>query len=128
MLERALADLVVLVHLAFILFAVLGGLLAFRWRWIPWAHLPAAAWAAIIEIFGWICPLTPLEQHLRRESGVAGYSGGFIEHYVIPIMYPAGLTREVQFVLAGVVIVINVAVYTLLWRRRHRSRRQSSMN
>ncbi|MDH3224105.1 MAG: DUF2784 domain-containing protein [Gemmatimonadota bacterium] len=120
MIQRILADLVVVVHFAFIVFVILGGLLALRWRRAMWLHLPAAAWGFAIEAFGWICPLTPLENRLRRASGEAGYPGGFIEHYLIPIMYPAGLTRGVQWVLAGVVVLVNVALYTLVWRR-HRS-------
>ena len=115
---RILADLVVLVHFGFILFVVLGGFLAFRWRRVPWLHLPAAAWGTAIEVFGWICPLTPLENRLRRASGEAGYAGGFIEHYLIPVIYPAGLTREVQWTLAALVVGVNGAVYWALWRRR----------
>jgi hypothetical protein len=118
MLYRALADLVVLTHLAFIGFALLGGVLALRWRWVPWAHLPAAAWGAAVELFGWFCPLTPLENALRRASGAAGYSGGFIERYLLPILYPAALTREVELVLGCAVVVLNLVVYLAVWRRR----------
>jgi hypothetical protein len=115
---RALADLVVVLHLAFILFSLLGGLLALRWRWIPWVHLPAAAWGVAVEVFGWFCPLTPLENALRRASGAAGYADGFIEHYVIPMIYPARLTREDQMFLGCVVLIVNLAIYFLVWHRR----------
>lgn len=117
MLFRVLADLVALTHFAFILFALFGGLLAFRWRWVPWAHLPAAAWAAAIEFFGWFCPLTPLENTLRRASGSAGYSGGFIEHHLMPIIYPAELTRDLQLLLGCGVVVLNLVVYLAVWLR-----------
>ncbi len=118
MLHRLLADVVAIAHFGFILFVVLGGLLAFRWRWIPWVHLPAALWGAAIEIGGWICPLTPLENSLRRAGGEAGYSGGFIERYLIPVIYPQGLTREIQWVLGATVIAVNLVIYAALWRRR----------
>ena len=114
---RLAADAVVLAHGAFILFAVLGGLLALRWRWLALLHLPAAAWAVFIEATGRICPLTPLEVSLRIAAGDAGYDGGFIEHYLIPIIYPAGLTRGVQFALAALVLAVNLAVYAAVLRR-----------
>lgn len=112
-----LADLVLVLHLAFILFVVGGGLLALRWRRAPWVHLPLAAWGALVEFTGWICPLTPLEQWLRRAGGATSFEEGFIEHYLLPIVYPAGLTREVQLVLGGAVVVVNVWVYAVVWRR-----------
>jgi hypothetical protein len=117
MLVRILADLVALSHLAFIVFALLGGLLALRWRWLPLAHLPAAAWAVAVEFLGWFCPLTPLENWLREASGSAGYPGGFIEHYLLPLIYPAELTRELQKFAGWVVVVFNLAVYLVVWRR-----------
>ena len=120
MLYRLAADGVLVAHGAFLVFALLGGLLALRWRWAVWVHLPTAAWAVLIELYGWICPLTPLENWLRLRAGKAGYSGGFIEHYLLPTIYPAGLTRGVQFVLAGVALGVNVAVYWWVWRRRAR--------
>lgn len=126
-LARLLADLVVGVHFAFVLFVVLGGLLVLRWRALAWLHLPAALWGAAIEFAGWICPLTPLENHLRRLAGQAGYSGGFVENYILPVLYPAGLTRGVQIGLGVAVFAINTAVYTWVFvlarRRRHRDRR-----
>ena len=116
------ADLLLLAHAAFVLFAVLGGLLVLRWRWLAVAHVPAAAWAALIEFTGGICPLTPLEQELRRAAGRGQWSGGFVEHYVVPMLYPAGLTREMQVVFGLLVVAMNIAVYVLLWRH-HAGRR-----
>ena len=117
MIYQALADFVVLTHLAFILFALLGGLLALRWRWVPWVHLPAVCWGVAVEFFGWFCPLTPIENSLRRASGSAGYSGGFIERHLMPIIYPAELTREFQLFLGCVLVVVNLAVYLAVRRR-----------
>jgi hypothetical protein len=113
-----LADLVVVVHLAFVVFVVAGGILVLRWPRLAWVHLPAAAWGAWIELSGWICPLTPLEVRLRQAGGEAGYAGGFIEHYLEPILYPVGLQRGVQILLAALVIGINALVYLRLVRRR----------
>ncbi len=120
-----LADLVVGLHFAFLLFVVLGGLLALRWPRIAWLHLPAVVWGALIEWRGWICPLTPLEMALRRRAGEAGYEGGFIEHYVVPVLYPPGLTREIQLGLAVGVVALNAVVYWIVLRRR-RGRRDRS--
>lgn len=119
---RILADLVVGLHFLFVLFVLLGGLLALRWRWIPWLHLPAAVWGALIEFGGWVCPLTPLEQTLRARAGGSGYEGGFIEHYLIPVLYPGALTRNLQFVLGAVVIVSNLLVYGWIMRRARKRR------
>lgn len=115
MLYSLLADTVVLIHLLFIVFVITGGLLA-RWdsRWI-FVHLPAAAWAAAIELRGWICPLTPLENLLREKAGQAGYETGFIERYLVPIIYPAELTPTIQLYLGAGVILINAAVYFLIF-------------
>ena len=112
------ADLVVLLHFAFILFVVLGGFFALKWRWLVWLHLPAALWGALIEFTGWICPLTPLENLLRQASGGRGYASGFIEHYLLPLIYPAGLTRELQFALGLGVVILNALVYSLWFARR----------
>lgn len=120
MLFRVLADLVVVVHLAFVVFVVLGGLLVLRWPRAMWLHLPAAAWGVWIELSGGICPLTPLENSLRRSGGLAGYSGGFVERYLLGVLYPDGLTREIQLGLAALVLLVNAAVYgwvLLRWRR-----------
>jgi hypothetical protein len=115
---QLLADFVVILHFLFILFVASGGLLALRWRWMPWLHLPAAAWGGFIELSGRICPLTPLENRLRRAAGSSGYEGDFIEHYLLPVIYPAGLTREIQLALAAVVIILNAVIYTIVWQRR----------
>ena len=123
MLYRLLADLVVVLHLAFVLFVVLGGLLALRWPRAAWFHIPAAVWGAGIEFVQGICPLTPLENHLRQLGGEAGYSGGFVEHYLLPVLYPAGLSQNVQLGLGLFVLVLNVTVYAVVWRRRSRRRR-----
>ncbi len=117
-LARLLADLVVLLHLAYVLFVVLGGLLVLRWRRIAWLHVPAFVWAAVIEFGGWICPLTPLENWLREKSGAGGYAGGFVERYLVPILYPEELTREIQIVLGIAVLLINLSIYGFLLRRR----------
>ncbi|MGB0908765.1 MAG: DUF2784 domain-containing protein [Nitrospirales bacterium] len=121
MLLRGLADLILILHLGFVLFVLLGGLLAFRWSMMPWFHLPAVLWAISLEFGGWICPLTPLENWLRQASGEAGYSGGFIEHYVLPVIYPIGLTPSIQIFLGCVVIVINIGIYGMLYVRRGNS-------
>jgi hypothetical protein len=113
-----MADLVVLIHFAFVLFVVFGGLLVLRWRRVMYLHLPAAVWGAFIELAGGICPLTPLENSLRRSAGLAGYEGGFVEHYILPVLYPAGLTRGVQLTLGMLVIGINVAIYGWILARR----------
>jgi hypothetical protein len=119
---RLLADLSVLVHGAFVVFVVLGGLLVVWKPRLAWAHVPAAVWGAWVEFGGKICPLTPLENHLRHLAGERGYWGGFIEHYLIPLMYPEGLTRDNQLVLGVLVVVINVAVYGFVVARAVKSR------
>jgi hypothetical protein len=117
-LYRALADLVLLFHLAFVLFVILGGLFVLRRPKVAWLHLPCAAWGVLIEFAGWICPLTPLEVSLRARGGEAGYAGGFIAHYVTAVLYPAGLTRGVQVVLGGFALLLNAAVYAWMVARR----------
>lgn len=111
MLYGIAADLLVVVHLGFVVFVVLGAFAVPRWPRLAWAHLPAVAWGVGIEFTGAICPLTPLEQWLRIEAGAAGYDGDFIAHYLLPVLYPAGLTRQAQFVLGALACGINVAVY-----------------
>jgi len=115
-----LADLVLIVHLAFVIFVLCGGLLVLRWRWIAWLHLPAALWGAVVEFTGWICPLTPLENWLRTQGGEATYAGDFIGRYLLPILYPEALTRDLQFLLGTVVVVLNAAVYWWLWHTQAR--------
>lgn len=122
MIPRLAADAVLVAHLAFIVFVLAGGLLVLRRPiWAAW-HLPAVAWGAFAELTATICPLTPLENSLRRAAGAAGYEGGFIEHYILPLIYPAGLTPSVQIVLGLVVLLVNVPVYAIAWRRRKRER------
>lgn len=111
------ADLIVIVHLTFIAFVMAGGLCALHWRWVAALHIPAALWGALVEFTGWICPLTPLENELRRAAGVAGYSGGFIEHYLLPLIYPPGLTRTIQIGLGLLVVVVNGTAYAVVARR-----------
>lgn len=121
MLYRFLADGVLVLHLLFILFVVLGGLVVLRFPWLALLHVPAAIWGAFIELTGSACPLTSVENNLRLKAGESGYSEGFIEHYLMPVIYPHALTRDTQFILAGVVIGINLAIYGwLIYRRRRR--------
>lgn len=125
MLYRLAADLVVLIHLAFVVFVVLGGLLAFRWSRALLIHLPAALWGVLIEWTGGVCPLTPLEVTLRQLGGEAGYAGGFVERYLVPVLYPQALARPIQIGLGAVVVVANTVVYAVWWRRRSGARRPS---
>ncbi len=122
MFYRALADVVLVLHFLFIAFVVAGGFLVLRWGRVAWVHLPAAVWGAAIEFMGWICPLTPLEISLRRAGGEAGYAGGFIERYLLPIIYPSELTREVQIVLGSIAVGVNLLAYGLVLARRRRRR------
>jgi hypothetical protein len=117
-----LANLVVILHLAFVLFVVLGSLLSLRWRRCVWSHIPAAIWGAFIEFAGWVCPLTPLENWLREKGGASGYNAGFIEHYLVSWLYPAALTREIQVALGLFVLVINLIVYGWFWRKAAKTR------
>ncbi len=116
-LYRLLANAVVVFHALFIVFILFGGLLAWRWRWVALVHVPAAIWGVLIEYRGWICPLTPLENSLRVKAGQAGYSGGFVEHYLLPAIYPSGLTPRMQAGLGTLVLAVNVVAYTIFVRR-----------
>ena len=120
-----LADLVLVVHLAFVIFVLCGGLLVVKWRWIARLHLPAVVWGAVVEFSGWVCPLTPLENWLREQAGETGYRSDFVAYYLLPVLYPDDLTRDVQLMLGTAVLAINISVYGWLWRRtqshRHRS-------
>ncbi len=116
-----LADFVVVVHAAFVVFVVAGGVLALRWPKILWVHAPAAVWGIVVEYAGFICPLTPFEIALRRRAGDAGYHGGFIEHYVEGLLYPTGLTRGLQIALGTFGLLANVGIY---WYVLQRLRRQ----
>jgi hypothetical protein len=122
MMARLLADGLVVLHLGFVLFVVVGGFLAWRWPRVLWGHVPAFVWGAGIELVGGICPLTPLENFLRRRGGQAGYSGGFVEHYVLPALYPARLTPTIQMWLGVAVLVINMLAYAWWLPVRHRRR------
>jgi hypothetical protein len=115
-----LADLVLIVHLAFVIFVLCGGLLVLRWRWVAWLHLPAAVWGAVVEFTGWICPLTPLENWLRTQGGKASYRSDLIAQYLLPMLYPEGLTHPVQLLLGTGVVVLNAAVYWWLWQMQMR--------
>lgn len=117
MLDRVLADFIVTFHLAFIVFAVAGGLLVLRWRWLMFVHLPAVAWAVVVELMHWPCPLTRWENYFRNRYGDGGYEGGFIDHYLIPIIYPAGLTEGIQIAIGVGVFVINTVVYGFVFLR-----------
>ena len=115
---KALVDLVLLVHGCFAAFAVTGGFLALRWRGLMWLHLPCLAWGCIVEFTGWICPLTPLENHLRSASGEPTYGGDFLAHYLGTALYPSSLTRTIQLVLGAGLVAINATAYALLYYNR----------
>ena len=117
-----LSDLVVVIHFAFVIFVVAGGLLLFLRRWLVFLHVPAIIWGALVEFARWICPLTYLEDALRERSGLAAYRGDFVTHYLLPILYPANLTGGIQIALGCAVIVINVVIYAVLLRRWRRIR------
>ncbi len=122
MLYRLLADVVVAVHLGFVLFVVAGGFLILRWPRTAWIQLPAALWGVLVEWSGWVCPLTPLENWLRAEGGAAGYAGGFVERYLLPVLYPASLTRGTQVLLGATALVVNLIAYGLVLTRSTASR------
>lgn len=118
MVYRWLAELVVVCHVAFVAFVVLGALVVVRWPRAAWVHVPAVAWGVLVEVYGWTCPLTPLENAWRAQAAEAGYQGDFVEHYLLGALYPAGLTRTVQWGLGALVLVLNVGVYAILLARR----------
>lgn len=116
------ANVIVVIHFAFVCFVVVGGLFVFMWRRIAYFHIPCVIWAALIEFQGWLCPLTPLEQQLREAGGQSGYEESFIEHYIVSLLYPEYLDRDIQIVLGSLVVVINLAVYGwLLTGKRKRN-------
>lgn len=115
-----LADLVLCIHVGFVFFVIFGGLLVLKWRWIAWLHLPAAVWGAVVEFTGWICPLTPLENWLREQGDEASYRSDFIAQYLLPVLYPEDLTRDLQLLLGTGVVVLNAAVYWWLWQMQMR--------
>jgi hypothetical protein len=112
------ADLLVVLHLGFIVFVVLGGLLVYKWPRVMFVHLPAVIWAVLLELNSWLCPLTPWEQQLRQLAGENGYAGGFIAHYLLPVIYPPGLDPPTQLMLAIFVIVVNLLAYGGLFLRQ----------
>jgi len=112
-----LADLVVIIHFSFVIFAVFGGILVLKWKRVMWFHIPVVFWAALVEIAGWICPLTPLEGWLRGKGGMESYEIGFIEHYILPVLYPSSLTRGVQIVLGISVFILNLLIYSWVFRK-----------
>ena len=114
------ADLVLVLHATFILFVVFGGLLIFWRRRLVWLHIPAAAWGILIELQGWVCPLTYLENDLRAAAGGTAYAGGFTDHYLVPLVYPSGLTHETQVLLGLAALFVNAIIYTLVWRTKKR--------
>lgn len=115
---RILADMTVLIHLCFIAFSVLGGFLVLRGKWWACVHIPAVLWAALIEFRGWLCPLTPIENWLRRAGGAAGYKAGFVEHYIVPIIYPSLLTQKMQMTLGILLLTVNLFIYAWAWHCR----------
>ena len=119
MIYRVAADALVVLHLAFVVFVVLGGLLVWKYPRVAWVHVPAALWGIGIEAVGAVCPLTYLEVAFRQRAGDLGYETGFVEHYIVPILYPPGLTRSLQFAMAAGVIVVNLLIYGILIRTRH---------
>ena len=123
MLYNTLADSVLVLHSSFVLFVLLGGFLVLWKSSLVWYHIPAVIWAVCIEFFGWLCPLTPLENVLRGKGGAAGYDTGFVEHYIVPILYPASLTRQMQINLGIIVLSINVGIYLTVWTRMRKAGR-----
>lgn len=115
------ANIIVLLHFAFILFVSVGGLLVLRWPWLAWLHLPCVAWGVLIEVSGGICPLTPLELRYRHAAGDPGYSGDFIDRYLLPVIYPSGLTRSLQIGLGLALLLFNLIVYVTVWRRQRKA-------
>ena len=123
MLYNSLADLVLVLHGFFVLFVLLGGFLVLWKSSVAWYHIPAVFWAANIEFFGWICPLTPLENMLRERGGVSGYDTGFVEHYIVPILYPVSLTRQMQVGFGLIILSVNIGIYFTAWNRMRKAGR-----
>ena len=113
-----LADFVLVVHTLFVIFVIFGGLIVLKWHKVMWVHIPCAIWGALIEFFGWICPLTYLENYLLKIGNGNYYEGGFIQHYLVPIIYPSELTTGIQILLGVIVIVMNLIIYCIVWRYR----------
>lgn len=120
MLYQIAADLILFIHFSFIVFVIAGGVLVFKWHWLIWLHIPAVIWGALIVIVGWICPLTPIENMLLKAAGGETYSVSFIERYLVPVIYPSGLNREMFITMGVVIIVVNLIVYTILFVKHKR--------
>lgn len=114
MIYSILADALLILHLLFIIFVVIGALLVLKWRWLVFLHIPAVSWGILVEFNHWICPLTPMENRLRHAAGNTGYESEFIEHYLIPVIYPAGLDNASQILLGSFVMLINILIYTAI--------------
>jgi hypothetical protein len=125
---RLLADATVVAHLAFVLFVTAGGLLVLRWPRVAWVHVPAVAWGAWVEFAGWMCPLTPLENWLRARGGQTAYTASFIDQYVVPMLYPPGLSRDLQWLLGGFVVLVNAGIYLVALRRGIRRERHANLD
>jgi len=125
MIYRILADIVVIFHLSFVIFSVIGGVLALKWRKIIWIHIPVVIWAVVIEFAGFICPLTPLENNLRFRGGESGYESDFIEHYIFPVLYPEGLTHTMQVIIGIFVLTVNIVVYSIIIHKIRKKRKKS---
>lgn len=125
MFSRIAADFLVVLHLGFIVFVLIGGLFVLRWRWVLYLHVPAAVWGTLIELLGWRCPLTPLEQYYRQLNGLT-YQGEFVDHYILPLVYPAGLTRQMQIFFGISVVIVNGVIYGCLIARHMRSKGKKS--
>jgi hypothetical protein len=124
---RILADATVVLHLLFVAFVIGGGVLVLRWQRVAWVHLPAAAWGAWVEFAGWMCPLTPLENWLRQQGGGAVYTSSFVERYLLPVLYPSTLSREMQWTLGVLVLLVNTVMYVLVIRSRRKRRSIATM-
>ncbi len=116
-----LANLIIVIHFLFIVFVLFGGLLVLRWPKLIWLHLPAIVWGFLVELNGWLCPLTPWENQFRQLAGKLVYEGDFIGEYLIPLIYPVNLTREMQFMFAAIVVLLNAVIYFFIWRKTRRS-------
>ena len=117
MISLLLSELLVLVHFAFVLFVVFGGMFTLKWRWMVWVHLPAVLWGVIVEVTGWVCPLTILENNFRLQAGQQGYGGDFLAHYLMPVLYPPGLDLNLQLLMAGTAILINIVIYSYVFKK-----------
>jgi len=122
MLFQLAADFIIILHFTFIVFVLVGGILVLKWRWLIWLHLPAVIWGVLISFMGWICPLTPLENMLRQAGGGKVYLTGFIEQYIVPLIYPSGFNHEMFFAIGLFVVVVNVIVYAFIFNKRGKSK------